>query len=343
MLPITLIDVKIPTYIFVLAALYCTQSQAPPTPPTSPFAAAAIRRDPPAGRGTAVSLTFAWPAGMAATIEVERSKTLDSPEGRRTTGAAMRYRMRVAAHKDGRLIEYDNFEPIGIQLAAAEQSALVDIVSSLMPSLVVSNTGKFVRVGDLTGIRTAIRQITDAARNQAPAGAVPANLQALLDGLSTDEVLTRMAASDWEAFIGTLVGFEGKIGDAFEFESEEPSPVVPGLMVPMRTSFGAVRHAPCAPGHAGDSCVEMRVRSVVAPGGMQVVLKRMLEGVKALEGLRYDRFDVVTEVVTILEPSTMRPYQISQTKTADFTMTMPGKGSASASVTERRSFRLRYQ
>ena len=160
------------TFAAAVLALSVVQSQAPPTPPTSPFAAAAIRRDPPAGQGTPVALTFAWPIGMTATIEVERSKTTLTPEGRKATSAAMRYRMRVSDHRDGRLIEYDKFEPIGMQLAAPEQAAFVDLLSTLMPSLVVAGNGAFVRVGDLTAIRATIRQILDVAKKQAPAGSV---------------------------------------------------------------------------------------------------------------------------------------------------------------------------
>ena len=128
-----------------------------------------------------------------------------------------------------------------------------------------------------------------------------------------------------------------------EYDSEEPSPVVPDLMVPMRTTFGAVRREPCEAGRAVDSCVQMQVRSVVAPGGMQVVMKRLLDGMKELQGLTYERFDVTTEVLTTLEPATMRPYRATQTKTAEFTMAIPGKGRADASVVERRSYRITYQ
>jgi hypothetical protein len=87
----------------------------------------------------------------------------------------------------------------------------------------------------------------------------------------------------------------------------------------------------------------MRIRAVVAPGAMQAVLRRLLEGAKELEGLTYDRFDVVNEVVTLLEPSTMRPYRVAHTKTVEFTMSMPGKGSADASATERRTYRITWQ
>ena len=316
-------------------------SQAPPpaTPPTSPFAAAAIRHE---GAGTPVGLTFAWPANTTATVEAEHSKLVITPEGRKATTGGLRYRMRVLAHKDGRLIEYDNFEPVGATLAASEQSALAETLSAFMPSLVVANTGDFLRVGDLTTIRAAIRELIDTARRKAPAGAVPPNLQAILDGLSSEEVLSQVAAAEWQTFVGAYVGFSGTIGEMTEFDSEEPSPMVPGLTVPMRTTFGARERVACEAGRAADSCVVMLVRSVVAPGAMQAILKRLLEGMKGLEGVTYDSFDVTTEVLTTLEPSTMRPYQVTRTKTADITVTIPGQGRANASTTDRRSYKINW-
>jgi hypothetical protein len=322
------------------------QSQTPPsvvTPPTSPFAAAVIRQPSPTdGIGTPVGLTFAWPANLTATIDAERSKTTVTPDGRKTANNALRYRMRVTPHKDGRLVEYDSFEPTGVSLSAPEQSAVTEMLSSLMPSLVVDNTGAFVRVGDLTTIRAFIRQMTDTATKQMPAGAVPPNLQAMLDGLSSEAVLSQVAAEEWDTFVGAYVGFEGKVGEMAVIDSDEPSPLVPGLVVPMRTTFGATHRAPCETGRAPDSCVVMQIRSVVAPGGMQTIVKRLLEGMKGLEGVKYETFDVTTEVLTTIEPSTMRPYLVTRTRTAAFTVVVPGQGRGKVSTTDRRVYRITY-
>lgn len=321
--------------------LLAAQTQAPPTPPTSPFASAAIR--PASGHGTPVSLTFSWPAGMTATIEAERSKTTETPQGRNTTGGTLRYRMRVSEHKDGRLIEYDNFEPIGMSLAPSERSALTELLSALMPSMVVASTGEFVRVGDLTAIRAAIRQIIDAAKKGANAGPLPPNLQAVIDSLSTEEVLSTLAAAEWQAFGGAFLGFEGAIGDMREFDSEEPLPIMPGLTIPMRSTAGALRLEPCEAGRPPDSCVVMRLRSIVDPGAMQTFLNRMLQGAKGAEGIIYDRVDVTTEVLTTLEPSTMRPYRVSFTKKIDMSVSVPGEGRTSGTMTDRRSYRIMYK
>jgi hypothetical protein len=324
-----------------LAAFMAQSQPAPPvTPSTSPFAAAMIRK--PAGHGTPVALTFAWPAGTVATIHSERTKTTVTPDGRKTQTGALRYRMRVSAHKDGRLIEYDNFEPVGVALEAAEQPALDQMLNSLMPSLIVRPTGEFVRLGDLTKIRAAIRQLLAEAKKQAGPGALPPNLEAVLANLTSDTVLTQLAAAEWHALVGAYVGFTGKVGEMTQYDSEEPLPVIPGLMVPMRTSFGARQLGSCQAGQSPGGCVTMQIRSVVAPGAMQPILKRLMDGVKQLADVTYENFDVITEVSTTLEPSTMRPYQLTRTKTAEFTMRMPGQPRVNASLIERRTYRITY-
>lgn len=117
-------------------------------------------------------------------------------------------------------------------------------------------------------------------------------------------------------YIGTLVpsivvGFSGKIGQMMEVDTEEPSPLTPGLMIPMRASFGPLHRVPCEPGRAPDSCVVMQLRSVIKPGAM--------------------------------EAATMRPYRVTHTKTVDFTMTMLGQGSMSGQALEKRLYRVKYQ
>jgi hypothetical protein len=330
--------------IVFVAALSCFLTQAqvpPPTPPSSPFAAAAIKREG-AANGTPVKLTFAWPTGMIAAITAERSRLRVTPAGRDSGTSSMKYRMKVTAHPDGRLIEYDNFEPLGVAPGSADHTAVADVVSSLVPSLIVSPDGRFVRAGDLSTVRAAVRQIVDAAKTRAPDGAIPANLVALVDGLSTTEVLTRIAADEWQTFAGAFAGFEGIVGQMSESSSEEPSPIVAGLLIPMRTTFGALRTAPCEPGHTTHDCVVMQMRSVVAPGAMQIIAKRLFEGMKGAAGVTYDRFDATTEVESTLEPSTMRPYLVTLTKTVNISVTVAGQGSSAASMTDRRTYRITY-
>ena len=234
-------------------ALLASQSQVPPpaTPPTSPFAAAVIRPPDP---GELVSLAFDWPAGLTATIESERTKTTITPAGRKTETGALRYRMRVSAHKDGRLIEYDNFEPLGVSLASAEQAAVDQMLSSLMPSLIVDKTGVFVRVGDLAAIRKALSQFIDGLLKEAPAGAVPPNIKTMLQSLASEEVLTQLASAEWQTLVGAYAGFSGRIGAMTELDTEEVSPLVPGIMMPMRTAFGAERRNAC---HVGRPLEEL--------------------------------------------------------------------------------------
>ena len=226
-------------HLFLSAALaaFTVQSQTPPvTPPTSPFAAALIKRP---GEGAPVAFTFAWPAGLTATIDAERTKTTITPDGRKTQSGGLRYRMRVSAHKQGRLISYDSFEPIGVSMSSAEQSAVDQMLNSLMPSLVIDEKGAFVRVGDLAPIRATLKKLVDEMKKQAPNGTIPPNVQSMLDSLASDKVLTQAAAAEWYAMVGAYVGYSGTVGTLKEFTTEEPLPVMPGVMVPMRTTFGA--------------------------------------------------------------------------------------------------------
>jgi hypothetical protein len=61
-----------------------------------------------------------------------------------------------------------------------------------------------------------------------------------------------------------------------------------------------------------------------------------------MDGLTFDRFDVTTEINVIVEPSTGRPFKITQTRRADMTMRM-GPQAAAVTETEQRTSRISYQ
>ena len=76
------------------------------------------------------------------------------------------------------------------------------MLSSLMPSLIVDETGAFVRVGDLAAVRKALSQFVDGLLKQAPADSVPPNLKTMLQSLAGEEVLTQVAAAEWQTLVG---------------------------------------------------------------------------------------------------------------------------------------------
>ena len=336
----------------VLLSIAVAQSQAPPPPPPppqgSPLAAAAAAAaaargeggDP--GTGKPLAITFNWPVGMTAIVESERSRS-QTMQGQapKTTSMGVRYRMRVGAHRDGRVITYDGYEPMSGEFSQEGAAALEQALSTLMPSLIVSKTGEFLRVTDVAAMQKLMRELMgDLTEGGAQ---VPPNVKAMLDGMSSEEVLNGLASQEWQIFAGAWAGFEGRIGEMAEVDAEEPLPIMPGLTVPMRTSFGAVRQAPCVPGAAPDSCVIMQMRSSVAPGGMQALVQKLLEGAKGIPPVKFDRFDVNTDLKVTIEPRTARPHKITSARSTEFTFRSPEGQSASVSQVEQRNYRITYK
>jgi hypothetical protein len=310
------------------------------TPATSPFAAAVVKRP---GLGEPVALTFAWPVGLTATIEAEGTKTTTTPAGTNVQRGGLRYRMRVSAHPEGRLISYDNFEAMEGSASLPGEAGIDQLLQTLMPSIVITKTGQFVRIGDVAAIRATLKHVFDEMKKQAPGGNLPPQIQALIDNLMSEKTLTQVAAAEWYAFAGAYVGYSGTIGTMTDVDSEEPLPILPGVMVPMRTTFGARQRGPCLPRAAGEDCIVMSTRSVVAPGVMEGILAKLIEGMKGLENIRYNAIDVVTEVHATVDPATLRPFQVTRTKNVDVRMSAPGMGRASALVVEKKSYRITYQ
>ena len=335
--------------LLTAAAIVLQAAQAAPPPSsqqTSPLAAAAAAAKAArgeaadAGLGKPVAVTFNWPVGLTATVEAERTRTRTTPAGPQSQGSGLRYRMRVDAHPRGRVIGFDSFEPLRTVFTRDQRAEFEEILARMLPSVIVSPKGEFLGVTDLSKMRAFLRGMLEDMK--AKSASVPPDAQTIIDGLTSEEVLTNLAAQDWELFAGVWAGYRGKIGEFTEADSEEPSPVVPDLMIPMRTRFGAARQAPCEPGRPADSCVVMELRSSVAPGGMETVMKALMGNAAAAQGVTFERFDVVTEITAIVDPATARPYRITHVRRTDMTMRI-GARAETVAQTEQRTYRVSYQ
>jgi hypothetical protein len=71
-------------------------------------------------------------------------------------------------------------------------------------------------------------------------------------------------------------------------------------------------------------------------------MKKLLGGVKELEGLRYDELDIITVVRVKLETATMLPHDYSMTKTVKVKMSMPGESPVALTQIERRASTFTY-
>ena len=141
-----------------------------------------------------VALRFGWPVGMSARVVQDWSR-IQSRSGRRdSTHVVTSYRLRVAAHPKGRLIQTDSFQVVAPSVAgqAAGVEQLLARMSSFAPSYVVSAGGEFVGLEGLGQMKSTLDSLF-APMLAEHEGAPPAARQ-FLTAVTSAEALTASAA-----------------------------------------------------------------------------------------------------------------------------------------------------
>lgn len=295
-----------------------------------------------------VSLRFGWPAGMAARVEQEWSRVQHGPERRDSTSVRTAYRLRVAAHPEGRLLQVDSFEVLTGGAAAASSGdgaeAMIARLGSFLPSYIVSPDGEFVRIVDLARMQAAMDTLFAPLR--AELDSAPPQLAALFANATSAEALTRSAAQEWNLVAGTWVGADWEIGAAYEFRNEEPIPLLPGRTVPMNYEFGAVERVPCTDDATEAGCVVLVMRSAPDSAALAAVMQDFFTAILPSERAEFEvlrNMRTVNELTVVSDPRTLQPYSVELVKLVEVGGGAAGSGAGSITRRlDRRTARYHY-
>jgi hypothetical protein len=280
-------------------------------------------------------LRFGWPRDLAARVDTERTRERQA-ETKTSTTIRASYRMTVSPHAEGLVIRYDDFNVA--EGAPGDAAAAAEALSLLVPSLVVSEAGDFRRVEDLGPMKDMVGQLI-AGLNQKTN--TPAGLKALLAQLGSDQVLNNLAATEWQVLVSAWRGLP-LTTEKFERATEETSPVLADVKIPMKVSGGMVERTECVRGGVRHDCGIFEIQSAVNQAAMEPIMRRLMEGVKGMQSVVYERLDVVTTARVRLETRTMVPHGLTTTRTVNMTALVPGEGRVNARQVERRTWTFRY-
>lgn len=324
----------------------------PPGPSAALLAAALLTVAPCAvpaaaqARPDSVSLRFDWPVGTTARVEQAWSRVQQGPGRADSVVVRSSYRLQVLAHPEGRLVRTDSFALAGATAAAVAGSAdaqrVLAQIGTLQPTMVVSAEGEFLRLENAEQTKRFLDSLVAPMR--AGIANAPPEARAMLDDATSLPVITAGAAQEWNALVGTWVGAEWAIGDAYETTVDEPLPVLQGLTVPMTYTFAAVGRVPCTEAARDSSCVHLLMHSEPDSAGFRRVMEEMMQRMganakdvmSALGGMRMEG-----EVTLVADPRTLRPYWIERVRSVEARTMENGRESVTTRV-DVRSARYRY-
>lgn len=293
----------------------------------------------------AVQLQFGWTPGTVAQIETTRQRVRVTGDKQTTTTASTRYRMQVEPHEEGLLITYKDFDvPTNggtdeARIAGAE--ALMQKLSAVMPSFVVSPQAELLRLENVSELREQMRTVFEPML--AEMKDAPPQLYALMRSALSDEALTAGAVQEWNALVGAWAGGALEPQAVYAQEAEEPLPMFPGQTVPMRYEFSLLETIPCTNATDGPQCVVLEMQSSPEPEAMKKLLEGFMQQVTP-ESTRvvFDRLDINSSVVVVMEPGTMLPYRLQINKRVEGTAHAPGEDPQAVSQVDERISTFTY-
>jgi hypothetical protein len=280
---------------------------------------------------TKARFEFAWKPHQARwSTEVERANLKDGVFGEVST----RYQSRVDVRRerddwvlvttiDGR----PTVEATGSTGAATEAErwqGMMGALSAALPEMVVGKDGSFKELRNLEQHRAAmqkeVKQLIAAAQTPAATLQSEEDIDRFLGNVLSAELLTTMAAGQWDIAVGAWIGAEFDHGDWYSLTFEEPLPGFSERPVSKTMTFKVSRWLPCA-GSGAAKCVEVLVRIVPDPEGIGRAVTEFVTRVmpaasraemeKALRAVSYE-FELRYRLVT--EPDTLRPWSIEERK-----------------------------
>ena len=286
--------------------------------------------------GAASDLRFDWPKGLTARVQTERARERTTAGDTKSTTTKLSFRMQALPHAEGLLIRHDEFRVDG--MPAADSPAAAEVLTALVPDLVVDESGAFVRVDNIGSLETTMRKLLEPL--QKGARDLPEGAKEMFSRVTSEEALTGLAAQEWRLlgeFWRDVDLAEGK----FDFLTEETTPIFPGMTIPMRISGGIVEKTTCQRGGETVGCVVAEMRSVIDPSAMEALLGRLLKGMSEAQAMRLRRFDVTTSTRLRMETRTMVPHELLVSRTVEMVMET-GQRTVSGKQMDRRTSRFSY-
>jgi len=245
-----------------------------------------------------------------------------------------RYETQVDVRHDGAdwvlattLDALPTFQMKGAAAGANTSETLQGLIAGLtaaMPEVVVAQDGTFKALRNLEQHRAnLLKEVNRMVVESVPPGSARppiAEVERVMDAILNPELLTTMAAGQWDIAVGAWIGGEFDHGDWYSLTFEEPLPGFSNRPVAKTMNFKVSRWLPCGPTRPRE-CVEVLVKITPDSESLSVAIAEFVgrimpaasrsEMEKAMLSVAYE-FDMRYRIVT--EPDTLLPWSIEERK-----------------------------
>ena len=212
---------------------------------------------------------------------------------------------------------------IGAAGGSDRLQSLIGSLTAALPEMVIASDGAFKSLRNLEQHRASLLQEVRRMLDADPEGGAAvsaAEAERAIAAILSPELLTTLAAGQWDIAVGAWIGGEFDHGDWYTLTFAEPLPGFTDKPVSKTMNFKVSRWLPCLPGGEPE-CVEVLVKITPDVAAMSDAIAEFVarllpaasqaELKEALLNVHYE-FDLRYRLVT--EPDTLRPWSVEERK-----------------------------
>lgn len=310
-------------------------------PVAAPAAALQKPQAAPPKPAAVVDLEFGWQPGMVADVE-SVLRNVRGPD--RETVLESTYVLEVQASGDGLRILMRDGEMTGFSMLPAVPPEMPNPLeemfrafSTLPMEYKVSRDGEFLGVPNPAELqRSSLRvmeQLMDdlealvGGSDDEESQRIMGPIRQMLGGMTSEAAITSGLAEQWNSMVWLWAWESFELGRRYAYQTQEPSPLLPSVVIPYEVEMGALERAPCFESAPPDSCVRLRFVSVPEPSAAIEAVRRGMGDFFATLGeevgpMEIETYQQVNVIEILAEPGTLRPHWMSTLKELDLSMTI---------------------
>jgi hypothetical protein len=275
-----------------------------------------------------VSFEFGWKPGLRITVDsiVSRQRS-----GQAALSSAVRHTLLTEAAGKAlrvRFVDFDIIEaPGSTNVSPEELRAVVDLLASGVPDMLVDRQGSITRVEDVERLQSTMRTLIERNVNpETKKKAGPAFAQ-LMQMLTLPALLEAKAGDAWNPIVGAWAGSTLEVGATYVQEQKMPLPVQPGTEIQMKSEFTVTGTEPCERQGKTRRCAVVQLRQVPEPKDMERIVGELLDKLVPTAQRKQDvrlTMNIETRTRLLTEPDGLFPHAYWMERVTE--MTVSGAG-----------------
>ncbi len=305
-----------------------------------------LAQEEPDTAAEVVAIRFDWPVGLRAEVTASRQRERETEGKVSGFNIASEYRFEVSDHDAGLLVNLTDFRISDISADPGVADFFANAMNQfagISPDYIVSREGELLQLVGLDEIVAASRALLgpmlDSLKTMSPEAA------SLVESMLSESYFMSQAAEEWNAAVGLWLDADFEVGAVYVLEQEEPSPVLPDVLIPFYYEFSLSDHAPCHDSAAPRSCVVLEMVSFPDADAVKSLLSDIMQRIAGREivgQFYFEELEVENTVRLVTEPATLIPHSVELVKWIRGTMAGPAGAGGEFRQIERRSYSYRY-